>query len=169
MRNPWSWLNRAIASCLVLLLLVPFSTAGSSPQQMTTQSTTQTETPQATDQRSNASNQSNVPTQSEALPDSPGSQHVPSADEKFRQSASQQPQQPQQNVTKEPVGTAVAESVETTGVAASNPAGAAIAPAKQRRSRAFFIKVGAIVGAGAAVGAVAALSSGSPSRPPSSR
>ena len=169
MRSPWAWLNRAIADCLVLLLLVPFSTAGSSPQQMTTQGTPQTEMPQVPDQRNNASDQSAVPNQIEALPDSPGSRRVPAADDKFPQSASQQPQQTQQNGTKEPAGTAAAEAVETTGVAASNPAGAAIAPAKQRRSRTFLIKVGALVGAGAAIGAVAALSSGSPSRPPSSR
>jgi hypothetical protein len=66
------------------------------------------------------------------------------------------------------VGTAVAETPTTTGVAASNPAGAAIAPAKQRRVRVLLIKVGAIAGVGVALGTVAALSAGSPSRPPGS-
>jgi hypothetical protein len=68
-----------------------------------------------------------------------------------------------------PVGTAAAEKPATTGVAASNAAGAAIAPAKQRRMRMLFIKVGAVVGAGVAIGTVAALSTGSPAKPPGSR
>jgi hypothetical protein len=67
-----------------------------------------------------------------------------------------------------PVGTAAAEKPATTGIAASDAAGAAIAPAKQRRSRSLLIKVGAIVGAGVAVGTVVALSSASPNRPPGS-
>ena len=66
----------------------------------------------------------------------------------------------------EPVGTAAAESIQTTGVAASRPAGAAVAPAKQRRMRSILIKVGALVGVGVAVGTTMALSKGSPSKPP---
>jgi hypothetical protein len=76
---------------------------------------------------------------------------------------SQPPQRPQQ-----PVGTAAAESVVVTGVAASRPAGVAVAPAKQRRVRSILIKVGAVVGVGVAVGATMALSQGSPSKPPGS-
>ncbi len=64
-----------------------------------------------------------------------------------------------------PVGTAVAPYEKTSGVTGSRPAGAVIAPAKQRRIRSIFIKVGIVVGAAAAVGAVVALSHGSPSRP----
>lgn len=71
--------------------------------------------------------------------------------------------------TREPLGTAAAEAIPTTGVAASRPAGAALAPAKQRRVRSILIKVGAIAGAGAAVGIAFALSKGSPSTPPGSR
>ena len=82
--------------------------------------------------------------------------------------SSQQPSQPQSGTTQKPVGTAAAEAPAPVGIAASNPSGAAIAPAKQRRVRVFLIKVGAIVGAGVAVGTVAALSAGSPSRPPGS-
>jgi hypothetical protein len=78
------------------------------------------------------------------------------------------PQSPSQGKTREPVGTAAAEQERTTGIAASKPAGTAIAPAKQKRVRMILIKVGALVGAGVAVGTVAALSSGSPSRPPGS-
>jgi hypothetical protein len=63
------------------------------------------------------------------------------------------------------VGTAASESVKATGVAASQPAGAAIAPAKQRRTRSILIKVAALVGAGVAIGTVVGLSAASPSRP----
>jgi hypothetical protein len=66
----------------------------------------------------------------------------------------------------EPVGTAAAGVSNGGGVTASQPAGAALAPAKQRRARSLLIKVGALVGAGVAVGTVMALSKGSPSKPP---
>jgi hypothetical protein len=164
MKNFWFSLNRAIVSGLVLLVMVPVSNAAS-PQQTTTQTTPQTATPTGGDQPDSSTSQTAVPKQLDSLPDSPGSRREVALDAKSQQSM---PQQLQQNGTREPVGTAAAESVETTGVAASNPAGAAIAPAKQRRTRSFLIKVGALVGAGAAVGAVAALASGSPSRPPGS-
>lgn len=68
-----------------------------------------------------------------------------------------------------PVGTAAAESVPTSGVAASQPAGTAIAPGKQRRTRSILIKVGALVGAGVAIGTVAALTLGTSSKPPGAR
>jgi hypothetical protein len=71
----------------------------------------------------------------------------------------------QQNEPAKPVGTAAAPYEKTTGVAASRPAGAVIAPAKQRRVRTFLIRMGIVIGAGIAVGTVAALSHGSPSRP----
>ncbi len=125
--------------------------------------------------------------QTEALPDSPGSvrlqtiaenraasgqesQPAPSPQQPRSQQAQQpqqpQLQQPQQQINpQEPVGTAAAGSVKATGVAASQPAGAAIAPAKQRRTRSILIKVGALVGAGIAVGTVVGLSAASPSHP----
>jgi hypothetical protein len=81
-----------------------------------------------------------------------------------QQSTQQQPAAPRQ-----PVGTAAAETVPTTGVAASRPAGAALAPAKQRRVRSILIKVGALAGAAAAIGTTVALSKGSPSKPPGAR
>src|SRR5579871_5543508 len=96
-----------------------------------------------------------------ALPDSP----EPAAQ-------SQAPPAPQQTTPAQsqdnahpPVGTAAAPYERTMGVAASRPAGAAIAPAKQRRVRTILISLGVIAGAGIAVGSVAALSHGSPSRP----
>jgi hypothetical protein len=72
--------------------------------------------------------------------------------------------QQQQNGT-EPVGTAAAPYENPVGVAASRPAGAVMAPAKQRRTRTILIRVGLIAGAAAAIGTVVALSRTSPSRP----
>jgi hypothetical protein len=65
-----------------------------------------------------------------------------------------------------PAGTAVAESPNASGIAASQPAGVAIAPAKQRRVRTIVLRMGAIVGAGVAVGSVVALTMATPSKPP---
>jgi hypothetical protein len=73
------------------------------------------------------------------------------------------PQQPA--VPQEPVGTAAAPYEKVTGVPASRPAGAAIAPAKQRRARSILIRIGLIVAAGAAIGTVVALSNASSSKP----
>jgi hypothetical protein len=68
--------------------------------------------------------------------------------------------------TEKPLGTAAAEIGIASGTTASKPAGVAIAPAKQHQSRSLLIKLGAVIGAGVALGTVMALSSGSPSRPP---
>jgi hypothetical protein len=65
-----------------------------------------------------------------------------------------------------PVGTAAAGVVPVSGIAASQPAGVAIAPAKQRRARSIVFKVGAIIGAGVAVGSIVALTEATSSRPP---
>jgi hypothetical protein len=78
---------------------------------------------------------------------------------------SQPSQQDQQSHPTKPLGTAAAPSESTAGIAASRPAGAVIAPAKQRRVRAIAIKVGLLIGAGIAIGTVIALTHGSPSRP----
>jgi hypothetical protein len=73
-------------------------------------------------------------------------------------------QPPQPGVTV-PVGTAAAPYEKGIGVAVSKPAGAVIAPAKQKRTRSILIKVGIILAAGVAIGTVVALSAGSPSKP----
>lgn len=74
------------------------------------------------------------------------------------------PQQ-QQTTSQQPLGTAAAPYIKTTGNAASRPAGAAIAPGKQKRARYLLIKVGLLVGAAVAVGTVIGLSKASSSRP----
>jgi hypothetical protein len=66
----------------------------------------------------------------------------------------------------QPTGTAAAEAERPVGTTAARPAGAAIAPPKQRQVRSFLIKMGVIAGAGAALGTVAALSAASPARVP---
>jgi uncharacterized membrane-anchored protein len=68
-----------------------------------------------------------------------------------------------------PVGTAVAPVVPVTGVMAFSPAGAAIAPAKQHRTRTILISLGIVLGTAAAVGTVVALADASPSRPSGAR
>jgi hypothetical protein len=68
-----------------------------------------------------------------------------------------------------PVGTAAAGPSRASGVAAAQPAGIAVAPAKQRRVRTIVLRFGAIVGVGAAVGTVVALSRATPSKPPGTR
>jgi hypothetical protein len=78
-------------------------------------------------------------------------------------------QHPDSEELQQPQGTAAGQVQPTTGTAASQPAGAAIAPAKQRRSRSLLIRLGILAGAGIAVGTVVALSSASPSRPPGSK
>ena len=73
--------------------------------------------------------------------------------------------QPRQSST-EPQGAATAERVPTAGGSAAKPAGVAIAPAKQHRTRSLLIKFGAVAAAGVAAGTVYALSRGTSSNPP---
>ena len=79
-----------------------------------------------------------------------------------------QPQAPaaQDQKLQHPVGTAAAEAPKVSGMTAAQPAGVAIAPAKQRRVRTIVLKVGAIMGASAALGTVIALTAATPSKPP---
>ena len=122
------------------------------------------------------------------LPDSPGAELAKSqAGSSQQQNAAQQqgssPQQsssppsaqttaqPQAANTQDqklehPVGTAAAEAPKVSGITAAQPAGVAIAPAKQKRVRTVVLKVGAIIAAGAALGAVIALTEATPSKPP---
>jgi hypothetical protein len=117
------------------------------------QSQNTTSTPAANNQQS--SPQTNPAPQ----PQQPETQQSQTPNPQQQQQTGSQPAQP-------PVGTAAARTANPSGVAASEPAGSAIAPAKQRRTRIILISVAAIVGAAAAVGIVAGLSSASPSRPP---
>ncbi len=78
-------------------------------------------------------------------------------------------QNPDRNELQQPQGAAAARLQPTTGTAASQPAGAALAPARQKRSRSFLVRMSVLAGASIAVGTVVALSSASPSKPPGGR
>jgi hypothetical protein len=114
------------------------------------------------------------------LPDSPGSVAAKSDDSQQPgstqtgtpnassqvQSQAQAPASPDQPTPQRPLGTAAAEAPNASGVAASQPSGVAIAPAKQHRTRTIVIRIGAIVAAGVALGTVVALTAATPSKPP---
>lgn len=74
--------------------------------------------------------------------------------------------QDQKKKDQAPLGTAAAQRGPTAGGAASRPAGNAIAPAHQRQVRSLLIKIGVIAAGGAALGAIYALTRGTPSKPP---
>jgi hypothetical protein len=63
-----------------------------------------------------------------------------------------------------PVGTALAPAIRARGTAGSRVAGAAVAPAKQRRIRTFAIRAALLAGAAVAIGVVVAASKASPAR-----
>jgi hypothetical protein len=105
------------------------------------------------------------------LPDSPGrstTQQAPAAQPPQEQTGAPQNGPTPQSSGPQPSGTAAAPSVQVTGGAASQPAGVAIAPPKQRQIRSLLIKLGFLAGAGVALGTVAALTAASPSRVPGS-
>jgi hypothetical protein len=138
-----SWFRSQIAMVMIVLMTVPAAEAdGAFPQQpIGGQQTQNASTPQPQPQYSG----------NQALAGQPVAAQ-PSAEQ-------------MQNNSQSPVGTAVAPYEKPIGVAASRPAGAVIAPAKQRRARSFAIRVAVVVGAAVAVGTVVALSRASPSRP----
>ena len=105
-----------------------------------------------------------VSTDGKDLPDSPGAQL---AQANNPQSLSSEQAQPPKSKTT-PVGTAAAEEIGPSGVAASRPAGMALAPMKQKRVHLLLIKVGLLAAAGIAIGTTVALSKASPGNPPGS-
>lgn len=92
----------------------------------------------------------------------PQTQSQASASQTQPQSSSTQ----QQGTPQKPVGTAASEAPNASGVAASQPAGVAIAPSKQHRVRTIVIRTGALIAAGVAVGSVVALTAATSSKPP---
>lgn len=164
------WIRRQIASCLVMLLAVPSAeAAAAAPQQVPGAQLPQSES-SSQDQSQNSDSRAGKPSSDTGqsavtYPDSRVPVRPRLADQSGQPGASQSGSEQQQNGEQKPVGTAAAPYEKTTGVAASRPAGAVIAPAKQRRARSILIRVSVIVGAAAAVGTVVALSHGSPSRP----
>ena len=184
--------SRVVTAVAFALLCQPFASAKARQNPVPSQTGSQFDSSKPS-QENLAANNASPPVEAEPvapvspqppsdqLPDSPGvaqsrsarsNAQLASATLRQHQSLQEQRQSqlPDREVpAREPVGTAAAESVRTTGVAASRPAGAALAPAKQRRMRSILIKVGAIVGVGVAVGTTMALSQASPSKPSGTR
>lgn len=169
-------MNQTLARAIVgpLVLIVSFTTAplafaqqaGDAPQPQSApaqnsqaQPATQDQQPAQTAPQDQAPANHQPPVE---LPESPGRSNT-NAPANNAPTAQQPPQQKQ-----EPNGTAVAPQIETSGGAASKPAGVAIAPPKQRRVRSLLIKLGVLAGAGIAIGTVAGLSAASPSHVPNS-
>jgi len=126
------------------------------------------DSPGTTWARLQESSQQNSPQPAAAAPASTSSSAAPAQSQTAQETAS--PKSDNQNEANQkmqrPVGTAAAEAPKVNGVTAAQPAGVAIAPGKQRRVRIIVLKVGAILGAGAAIGTVVALSAATPSKPP---
>ncbi len=165
------WLTeRQIGGCLVLILAAPSAKAVVMPRQdELTARPAQSATHSGT-QKVGADSGSGNPTVGSAqtdttIPDAPEVAQSQNPTSSGQNSSSQPSQDPQQNGAAQPVGTAAAPGVTRTGVTASKPAGAAIAPAKQRRVRTFLISIVVVAAAGAAIGTVAGLSRTSPSQP----
>lgn len=140
-KNSGKAANGLIAGTLALLLAVPVSGMPAAAQQ--------------------AAGQNAAPAAQQSAEPAAQEQNIPPAP---------QPQPAQnsagQNGTPAAVGTAAAPAETNAGAAASRPAGAAIAPARQRRRHALLIRMGIVVGAGVAIGAVALLAHSSASEPP---
>lgn len=145
-------LRRQTAVCLAVLLAVPFGSSATAFAQETIPS-----------QPVNGISSSQQPPQ---LPDTGRPGAIDQTTDQSRQAGVPKTAQGQQNGgAPAPVGTAAAPYEKGIGVAASRPAGAVIAPAKQRRNRSFLIRIGLVVGACVAVGTVVGLSKASPSQP----
>jgi hypothetical protein len=152
-----------------------------SAQQTATQAANESSDPNKPPQQSVPVTNAGSTLKAEELPDSPGTilakasapaTQQSSAEPRFTapsssgSSPSASADTQAQSTPQKPVGTAAAEAPNTTGVAASQPAGVAIAPAKQHRVRTIVLRTGAIIGAGVAVGSVVALTAATPSKPP---
>ena len=136
-------LARRTAFVLSVVLFLPFCRAGAAPL------------PQSTSPAGGSGSQGQA--QSSEGSAATGTEQSGSAQQAAPVSA------PPAKPAQPPVGTAVAPYVKE-GTSGSRPAGAAIAPLKQRRTRSLAIRAGLLVGAGIAIGVVAAATLGSPSR-----
>jgi hypothetical protein len=151
-------LRRQIAISLIVFLVAPFGGSVSAFAQQTVTTPQTVPTPQIS-----GASSSQPPSESSPKPVIDTSRSQDSNPSNAPRAAQGQQQNGAQ--AQAPLGTAVAPYEKGIGVAASRPAGAVIAPAKQRRTRSFVIKLGVLIGACAAVGTVVALSSASPSQP----
>jgi hypothetical protein len=165
------WLTRKlIAGCLAVLMATASANAAPASGQETTR-VQQVQSGSSAGEREFASSDAtgklrvDAAESKPALPDAPSAAPSESSNRGEAAEGSQAGQSQDQSSQTKPVGTAAAPAEPAVGVAASKPAGAAIAPAKQRRVRIFLIRVAVVVGACVAVGTVVALSHSSPSEP----
>jgi cytoskeletal protein RodZ len=164
------WTRGHIACSLIMLMLVSSANAAPVPPQEP-DSTQEAQSAQAVhDQTQNVDSQateqeSNTTQPEQAIPANPTPVSPQVGDQNGQPKPPQSGSDQEQTGAPKPVGTAAAPYEKTTGVAASRPAGAVIAPARQRRARTILIRFAVVVGAAVAVGTVVALSHGSPSRP----
>lgn len=168
---------RIMAVCLAALL-APQTVVMASAQQEPPQQQPAAQQPAA--QQSAAQQSARQQQSPPALPSIPGAQQqpprqdasvaspneLPSAPEPQTPAQSQQqaPTQPPA-LPQQPVGTAAAPAEKPSGVPGSRPSGVAIAPAKQKRVRAFVISFGIALAGAAAIGTVVGLSKASHSTP----
>jgi hypothetical protein len=170
MRMSSRWARRQIANGLIVLLAVPLAGAApATPPHAGCRPETQcTSVVEARAQNTNGQvkkQDSNTIQPEILIPDAPDPVRLEGGDQNGQTGTPQSDSNQQQNDFPKPVGTAAAPYQKTTGVAASRPAGAVIAPAKQHRARTILIRISLVVGAAVAVGTVVALSRESPSRP----
>ena len=164
MKSSDHWLGRLMAVLLITLLASPAGYSGSAAAQVTPGGEQNASSLPGSAKASTKQQPDGANVSESALPENPDPANG-LAPAQEQQPATPQPAPAPPDNAHRPVGTAAAPYEPTTGIAASRPAGAAIAPAKQRRVRTFLISLGVIAGAGIAIGSVAALSHGSPSRP----
>jgi len=151
----WTSLRKTITVCLCMILLGQLDATVASGQEPTP--------PPPRVQQVASPAPSYVPAQT---PEAARQDPIPAAPIPQLSMLVQQSDPSQQTSTpQQPVGTAAAPYEKPTGVAGSRPAGAAIAPGKQRRVRAIVIKVSLILAGAGAVGAVVGLSRASHSEP----
>lgn len=162
-------LVRQVAWCLVVSTLLFLGDAGAVQAQERQISTPEQNGAPTPSQRSSGDAKNTTVAANDAAanyPDAPVAQDAqsPPAAQSGQSSSAQAPAD-DQNKDARPLGTAVAPYSRTSGVTGSRPAGAVIAPGKQHRAHVILISVALVAGAAIAVGTVAALSHGTPSRP----
>lgn len=165
---PWNGMQRALA------LSLAFSMCGV-PEALT-------QAAQSSQQQSSSAQQQQQPTQkpSQSLdvdpskgplqpvtPATPDNQlpTAPSVTQPSQQTVPPAQTQKTAPAAPAPQGVAAAGEAKTNGGPASEPAGTAIAPAKQRQMRSLLIKLGAIGAGAAALGAIYGLTRSTPSHP----
>jgi hypothetical protein len=159
MRFSNDWHKKQIACGLAILLSFPLSEAAAAPLQPVFQ-TQESQSADVTAVKADPDASETSKQTSEQVPNAPSPIPVGEADSP---SATPTPEA-QQSAPTVPVGTAAAPYEKPIGAAVARPVGAAIAPAKQKRSRSFKIRIAIVVGTAVAVGTVVALSMASPSK-----